>query len=182
MTGIQEILRVFFFSLLLLHDLMLAFSCNVLYYVAPVYFWAIWAHFHFSTSTWLDAQKKWNWQSYPSTHFLPVDYREHVIILNIPYLLIFSCFMYLMYGVIAIIFKWGLEKNLDNFLFCLVFSSFRLLRKNSNQFHVISKVHHIRNASLRVIYFRIVCSNKRKKKKTYHCYLATSLTTKITLL
>ena len=57
MTGIQEILRVFFFSLLLLHDLMLAFACNVLYYVAPVYFWAIWAHFHFSTSTWLDAQK-----------------------------------------------------------------------------------------------------------------------------
>ena len=30
MTGIQEILRVFFFSLLLLHDLMLAFSCTVL--------------------------------------------------------------------------------------------------------------------------------------------------------
>ena len=66
-----------------------------LYYVAPVYFWAIWAHFHFSTSTWLDEQKKWNWQSHPSTHFLPVDYRVHVIVLNIPYLLIFSCFMYL---------------------------------------------------------------------------------------
>ena len=139
MTGIQEILRVFFFSLLLLHDLMLAFSCNVLYYVAPVYFWAIWAHFHFSTSTWLDAQKKWNWQSYPSTHFLPVDYREHVIILNIPYLLIFSCFMYLMGSLPS---YWnGALKNLKK-MFSLVFSSFRLLRKNSNQFHVISKVHH----------------------------------------
>ena len=72
----------------------------------------------------------------------------------------------------------GALKNLDIHLFCLVFSSFRLLRKNSNQFHVISKVHHIRNASLRVIYFRIVCSNKRKVKKPCHCYLATSLTTK----
>ena len=86
--------------------------------------------------------------------------------------------LHVLNGVIAIIFKWGLEKNLDNFLLCLVFSSFRLLRKNSNQFHVISKVHHIRNASLRVIYFRIVCSNKRKVKKPCHCYLATSLTTK----
>ena len=137
MTGIQEILRVFFFSLLLLHDLTLAFSCTVLCSsslllgnLSPFPF----QHLNLTGC----AKKKWNWQSHPSTHFLPVDYREHVIILNIPYLLSF-CFMYLMGSLPS--YSNGALKNLI-FFFCLVFSSFRLLRKNSNQFHVISKVHH----------------------------------------
>ena len=138
MTGIQEILRVFFFSLLLLHDLMLAFSCTVL--CSSSLLLGNLGPFPFQHLNLTGCAKKWNWQSYPSTHFLPVDYREHVIILNIPYLLIFSCFMYLMGPLPS--YSNGALKNLDIHLFCLVFSSFRLLRKNSNQFHVISKVHH----------------------------------------
>ena len=138
MTGIQEILRVFFFSLLLLHDLTLAFSCTVLCSsslllgnLSPFPF----QHLNLTGCAKKMKLTKLSINSFSTCwlqgacYYIKYTLPPHFFLLHV------------LNGVIAIIFKWCLKKP-KYFLFCLVFSSFKLLRKNSNQFHVISKVHH----------------------------------------
>ena len=137
MTGIQEILRVFFFSLLLLHDLTLAFSCTVL--CSSSLLLGNLSPFPFQHLNLTGCAKKMKLTKLSINSFSTCWLqRACYLLLNIPYLLIF--FLHVLNGVIGIIFKWGPDK----FKFCfLKFSQVSdCSEKNSNQFHVISKVHH----------------------------------------
>lgn len=137
MTGIQEILRVFFFSLLLLHDLTLAFSCTVLCSsslllgnLSPFPF----QHLNLTGCAKKMKLTKLSINSFSTCwlqracYYIKYTLPPHFFLLHV------------LNGVIAIILKWCLEKSKKNVFFS--FLKFQIAQKNSNQFHVISKVHH----------------------------------------